>query len=205
MWHITQTIYNTNTRRSRQEVRADLTTIIVAFSKQENAAGIRNILTRAGMNVSAVCLTGAKTLQYADTWGEGIVVCGYKLQDMQYTELRELLPEQFDMLLAASPDKWMDSLPPGVVGLPSPIKVHDLVNTLEMMLQTRERRRKKRRESARSRSAEEKETINRAKALLMERNHMSEEEAHRYLQKSSMESGTNMLETAQMVLLIMDE
>ena len=48
--------------------------IIVVFSKRENAVNIRNILVRAGMNVSAVCLTGAKALQYADTLGEGIVV-----------------------------------------------------------------------------------------------------------------------------------
>ena len=41
-------------------------------------------------------------------------------------------------------------------------------------------------------------------AVLMERNNMSEEEAHRYLQKCSMESGTNMVETAHMVLTIMD-
>ena len=127
------------------------------------------------------------------------------MQDMQYTELRELLPEQFEMLLTAAPDKWMDDMPPGVVGLPSPIKVHDLVNTLEMMIQTLERRRRKRRKSARKRSAEEKAVIDQAKALLMERNHMSESEAHRYLQKSSMESGTNMLEAAQMVLMILDE
>ena len=172
--------------------------IIVVFSKRENAVNIRNILVRAGMNVSAVCLTGAKALQYADTLGEGIVVCGYKMQDMQYTELRELLPEPFEMLLTAAPDKWMDDLPSGVVGLPSPIKVHDLVNTLEMMTQTLERRRRKR-------STEEKAVIDQAKALLMERNHMSESEAHRYLQKNSMESGTNMLETAQMVLMILDE
>ena len=39
----------------------------------------------------------------------------------------------------------------------------------------------------------------------MERNHISEEEAHRFLQKSSMDSGTNMLETAQMVLTIMHD
>ena len=72
-------------------------------------------------------------------------------------------------------------------------------------MQTIERKRRKRRESVQKRSAEEKETINQAKALLMERNHMSEEEAHRYLQKNSMETGTNMLETAQMVLMILDE
>ena len=42
-----------------------------------------------------------------------------------------------------------------------------------------------------------------AKELLMDRNHLSEEEAHRYIQKCSMDSGTNMVETAQMVLSMM--
>ena len=32
---------------------------------------------------------------------------------------------------------------------------------------------------------------------------MTEEEAHRYLQKTSMDSGTNMVETAQMILMLM--
>ena len=36
--------------------------------------------------------------------------------------------------------------------------------------------------------------------MLMERNRMSEEEAHRYIQKCSMDSGTSLVETAQMVL-----
>ena len=44
--------------------------------------------------------------------------------------------------------------------------------------------------------------INNAKWLLMERNHMTEQEAFRYIQKSSMDSGTNMVETAQMILLL---
>ena len=54
------------------------------------------------------------------------------------------------------------------------------------------------------RSAEEQEIIDKAKAVLMDRNHMSEEEAHRYLQKCSMESGTGLVESAQMVLTLMD-
>ncbi len=34
----------------------------------------------------------------------------------------------------------------------------------------------------------------------MVRNHLTEEEAHKYLQKCSMDSGTNLVETAAMVL-----
>ena len=46
----------------------------------------------------------------------------------------------------------------------------------------------------------EQELIAKAKALLMERNNMTEAEAHRYIQKCSMDSGTNLVETAQMVI-----
>lgn len=55
------------------------------------------------------------------------------------------------------------------------------------------------------RSQREENYIRNAKFLLMERNHLSEEEAHRYIQKSSMDSGTNMVETAQMILMLMFE
>ena len=42
-----------------------MSNIIVVFPKRENAVNIRNSLVRAGIEVSAVCLTGAKVLQYA--------------------------------------------------------------------------------------------------------------------------------------------
>ena len=53
------------------------------------------------------------------------------------------------------------------------------------------------------RSWKEQNYISNAKMLLMERNHLSEEDAYRYIQKCSMDSGTNMVETAQMVLMLL--
>ena len=86
-----------------------------------------------------------------------------------------------------------------------PIKVYDLMNTIEMMLTDIDRRRRKRKKQLKNRDPKQKETVRKAKELLMARNNMTEEEAHRYLQKSSMDSGTNMVETAEMVLSIMSE
>lgn len=179
--------------------------IVVAFPKKEIAMKIRNILVHNGMDVIEVCTTGAQVLQCTDTLDDGIIVCGYKMQDMMYTELRDCLQEPFEMLLITSPDKLGSELADGVVGLPMPLKVYDLMNTMEMILQGMRRRRKRRREAAKNRDPKQKALIGQAKALLMERNHMAEEEAHRYLQKCSMDSGTSMLETAQMVLTIMGE
>ena len=86
-----------------------------------------------------------------------------------------------------------------------PVKAYDLMNTMNMMLRNMGQRRRKRRLDRKTRDSRQQEVISQAKELLMARNNMSEAEAHRYLQKSSMDSGTNMVETAQMVLSIMAE
>ena len=85
-----------------------------------------------------------------------------------------------------------------------PIKVRDLLNTIDLMAEQISRRKKRLRQKPKVRSEEEKKILLEAKSLLMERNHMSEEEAHRYIQKCSMDSGTNLVETAQMVLSLMN-
>ena len=52
------------------------------------------------------------------------------------------------------------------------------------------------------RSPKELKTINAAKAILMERNQMTEAEAHKYIQKLSMDSGNDLIETAEMILAL---
>ncbi len=54
-------------------------------------------------------------------------------------------------------------------------------------------------------SAEEQGIIRRAKKLLMKRNHLTEPEAHRYLQKTSMDTGRTMTESAHMVTMLMHD
>ena len=89
--------------------------------------------------------------------------------------------------------------------LPMPFTIRDFLNTVDMMSQTIVRRKKKQRQSITQRSEAEQKLVDEAKAILMERNNLSEEEAHRYIQKCSMDSGTNLVETAQMVLSMMKE
>ena len=84
-----------------------------------------------------------------------------------------------------------------------PLKVHELIQTVETMSYTITRMRKKRRMEPKVRSEEEKRMLQDAKELLMVRNNMSEEEAHRYIQKRSMDNGTGLIETAQMILSLM--
>lgn len=81
-----------------------------------------------------------------------------------------------------------------------PFKVQDLLNTLEIMMVQYNRWLKKQKEKVKKRTESDKKVITAAKELLMERNNMTENEAHRYIQKISMDSATNMAETAQMII-----
>ena len=174
------------------------------FGKTEEGRAIRGILMKGGYEVEALCSTGAQALTEADNLGGGIIVCGYKYPDMIYSELKDYLPRDFEMLLISSAAVVEEGVPVGVVPLTMPLKTVDLYSTLGMMLGRQARLKKKLRSVPKKRSAEEQDIIDRAKAVLMDRNHMSEEEAHRYLQKCSMESGIGMVESAQMVLTLMD-
>lgn len=179
--------------------------IIVALPKLEDAKGIRGILAKNGFPAAAVCTTGAQVLSQIDDWNDGIVICGYKLADMMYSGLHECLPDGIDMLLMASQNVMNDCLDNNIVCLTMPLKVHDLINTVSMMSQAVMRRRKRAKQTPKVRNEKELALIKEAKELLMNRNNMTEEEAHRYIQKCSMDSGTGMVETAQMVLMMMRE
>jgi response regulator NasT len=108
------------------------------------------------------------------------------------------------MLLIGSPGMWSGQAAEDIVCLGLPLKVHELLSTLEMMIESQTRRRRKRREQPKERSKEEQIMIDQAKALLMDRNHMTESEAHRYIQKCSMDSGNSLVETAQMIVSLIN-
>ncbi|MDD3172972.1 MAG: ANTAR domain-containing protein [Herbinix sp.] len=174
--------------------------IIVGFPKIEDANNIKNVLARNGFTCTEACTLGAQIVSLANDLDAGIVVCGYRFSDMHYSELINYLPKGFEMLLVASPEKLEFFQDNNIVCLPMPIKTNDLLNTLQMMSYQYQRKKKKDKERPKERSEEEKETIRKAKSILMDRNNMTEEEAHRYLQKTSMDSGTNLVEMSEMVL-----
>lgn len=179
--------------------------IIVALPKLEDAKRISEILKRRGLQPTAICTTASAVLSKVHQLDSGIVICGSRFSDMHYSQVAEYLPDCFEMLLIASATT-LETCPPGIVTLELPFRPGDLLGTVEMMLMQQARRLKQLKAAPKKRTEQEQNYINNAKWLLMERNHMTEQEAFRYIQKCSMDSGTNMVETAQMILLmIVDE
>lgn len=174
--------------------------IIVAMPKAEDAKNICEILRKRGLEVSVVCSTGSGILQNVNRFDHCIVICTKRFPDMHYMEIYGYLPKTCKMLLITSPNiatihKYE------IKTLFLPFRANDLVNMVNEMLATL-RKNVKTRQVPKKRSDDEKKIIDNAKCLLMEKKNMTEQEAFRYIQKCSMDSGTNMVEMAQMIVSI---
>ena len=153
-----------------------MSTLIVAFPKIEEAKAVRSLLVRRGYDVAVPCTSGAQAINQADNLSDGIIICGYKLSDnMLYSELYEYKPKSFEILLVASQNLWEECHDSNVVCVAMPIKVNDLLSTIEIMQQSQIRRRRKARTTPRKRSQEEQKIIDTAKHMLMEKNNIKAE------------------------------
>lgn len=178
-----------------------MSSIVIALPKIEDAK-IRAVLARHGFTVASVCTTASNALSSASELGSGVLICSHRLPDMNYLDLSECMPRDFEMLLLASA-RVIREVPTSILSVQMPVKASDLVNTVNMILTQQERRKRKEKKKPKARSWKEQNYISNAKMMLMQRNHLSEDEAYCYIQKSSMDSGTNMVETAQMLLMLL--
>lgn len=176
--------------------------IIIAFPRLDDAKNLRRLLIRNGYDVNMVCNSGAQVIEAVNRLDGGIVISGYRFSDMYYLDIQECLPKGFSLLLLASPAKLAECTGENIVSLAMPFKVQDLLSTLEMMYAQYNRllKKQKKRQKPGFRTDSDRKLITAAKEILMERNQMTEEEAHHYLQKLSMDSGVKITETAAMLL-----
>jgi response regulator NasT len=178
--------------------------VIILFSKHEEASKIKMLAERGGFDVNSVCSDGCTAIGMANSLDGGVVICGYHCGDMRFDELYGYLPKGFEMILLASPQRLSESMDGGIISLALPVSGADLIATLQMVDMRVKARYNEMRQSIYVANGKmiNKQLVERAKGLLMERNRMSEPDAHKYLQKLSMDSGRALHETAQMVLVM---
>lgn len=166
--------------------------VIVAFAGVQNARRIRDILERAGVADCLLCTSADQVKRTVHEQQVAAVVCGYKFADGPAELLYEDLPAFCRMLMVASQSLLDLVQNPEILRLRAPASRGDLIGGVEELLA---------RAAAQPlrRSQAERELIVRAKARLMSEG-LTEEEAHRVLQKKSMADGVRLAQAAQMVL-----
>lgn len=168
--------------------------VLLVFENEGTGEKIRALLEQTGAARGILCRTAAQARVLAAQQGISVVICSYRFPDGSARELFYDLPRGSAMVLLARQDMqalWMEG---GVFRLSPPITRRALLDTLRAALSAA------RRDTRPARSEEERALIARAKAVLMERRGIGEGEAHRLLQKRSMDEGRKLSDTARLLL-----
>ena len=171
--------------------------VLLAFEGEKTLDQMEQVFEGTGIQVAGKARSCAETLRLASRLDECVVLCGFKLLDGSGEALAEDLPPQAHMLMLVTKVQADSCESEQIVKLLAPVRRSDLINSVHMLLHLRE---DGARLSMPRRSEEEKQIISEAKALLMERHGMTEAEAHRYIQKRSMDAGAKMVQTAKLIL-----
>ena len=171
--------------------------VIVDFERTKSCERVREIIESSGTAACIICRSAAEVKRTVSKHHISTVVCGFKLPDESAQSLFEDLPPNCAMLMVAVQGMLDLCQNDDIFLLASPVSRGDLVASVRMLIQMGHRLEKFVRPQ---RSEEEMALIDEAKSLLMERHGMTEEQAHRFLQKKSMDSGAKMVQTAKLVL-----
>ena len=171
--------------------------IILAFAEEKAGEKVLRLLHTGGYEAAMVCASGAEVIRAVHRMGSAVVICGFFLRDMSVNDLAADL-RGLAVLLVAAKAAWLELCGgENLYKLAVPASRSEFFATLHLLLDVEAKRL---RHPPSRRGEDEERIIRRAKELLMDVNRMSEEEAHRFLRKRSMDDGVKMAETAQRVI-----
>ncbi len=180
--------------------------IIIGFPKKEQSNALKEILAGYGYFHVVTCFSGAEIVRCACTGSGGIVICAMKLGDFMAEDIYDMLPCDYSMLVLLSRKQADMYLREEIFSLVLPVNKADLIKTIGMVMELTPPAKTvyfpdiNGTEEKKKRSLNDKKTIGRAKLVLMNRHHITEDAAYRYIQKKSMDNGRKMTETARSIL-----
>ncbi|HNY17574.1 MAG TPA: ANTAR domain-containing protein [Treponemataceae bacterium] len=179
--------------------------IIVAFSNPLLTNWATSVLTRGGYSIEYSCKTGAEVARVADFCTSPVVLSGFQFPDMTAEDLLGALDGRLAMIVVMLPHQRDLLERRDLTSVPYPVSAMDLLQAIEEI----ENQAAKKaatgtvipgKHKPTERPAEEKLLILKAKTQLMDENQMTESQAHRFLQKASMDRGLKLIDAARMVL-----
>lgn len=180
--------------------------VIIAFSNPLLANWVISVLRHGGYTIEYFCKTAGDVVRVADFCTSPVVVSGFQFTDMTAEDLNIILDGKLAMITVVLPHQRDLIEREGMAIVPYPLSAVELLQAIEVVEKSAAR------EAVLSggnvgdkvhlheRSAEEKLLILKAKNMLMAKYQMTESQAHRFLQKSSMDRGLKLVDAARMVI-----
>lgn len=179
--------------------------VVIAFSNPLLSEWVSSTLKKSGYAIEYTCTTGGDVVRVAEFCTSMVIVGGFQFPDMTVEDLAGILAGRMALVTILLPHQRDLVYRDDIVALPYPLSPVELIAAVDRA----ERETAKsavvsgmaaERKGGSGRSAEEKLLILKAKNSLMERLGMTESQAHRYLQKSSMDHGLKIIEAARKII-----
>lgn len=168
--------------------------IIIALNATKGRDKLSLAIASGGnYNILPFVLSGADVIKSVQRFGgRGVIICSELLSDMHYTHLSALLPESYKILLINKSGGVFYEKDGNIAMLIIPFSYSDLmasIDTLCLNLLPKSPDKKIKRA-----------LLEEAKSILIERNNMTEPQAHRFIQKNSMDTRTDINSVAEEII-----
>ena len=167
--------------------------IVIAGSSDASRTQLSRLLASSGLEVFRLCASGGELRRTLNTCEDGIVVIAGAAPDCPADDLAADFGEGFQILLIARPEVLASCESRAVFKLAYPCPGSAVIGAVEMLAQLHAM-------GMPRRAGDERQIVERAKALLMKAQGLSEPEAHRRMQRQAMRRGIKMTEYAAALL-----
>ena len=167
--------------------------IVIVGGSEASRAQLNRLLASSGFGVFRLCASGSELRRVLNTCEDGIVILAGPVPDCRPDNLIDDFGDSFHFLLIGRPEALAACESPRIFKMTYPCPGSAVVGAIQMLSQFHALRLPKR-------TGEDKNLVERAKALLMQTDSITEAEAHRRMQRYAMTHGIKMKDYAIQLL-----
>ena len=167
--------------------------VVVAGSSDSSCSKLSALLASSGFQVFRCCTSGSELRRALSESEDCVVVMAGLMPDCIPDELFWDYRDNVQILLIARQNVLDNVESPEIFRLTMPASGQAVIGAMEMLSQLHRMRLPRR-------TGESRDLVNRAKAVLMRKNGLSEPEAHRAMQQYAMDHGMKMADFARRIL-----
>ncbi len=183
--------------------------VVIGSTSEKMSKQLGQFLTENGLTIVGETNSGHDLLRRVHTVYPDIAIIDYRLRGMDGHQLSEILIGEkvcpvVALISSAEVSHFINlSLEPTFVPLVKPCSRDTLINTINLLVKTSKSIGALEKElSSIKNEKDTKSLINKAKRLLIENMNLTEEEAHRRIQKQSMDKGIAKAKIAEAIILM---
>lgn len=176
-----------------------LRSIIIARTSAKLISSLEVLFRQIKVPIAAICKSGSEIRALESSFDDVVLVCG-PLKDMPAIYVSKILPVSWDMLLLVSSSQPFPYYVSNVTAVNMPINKRKFLQMIQDISNVKTQSFGNKTTAKSTRTQEDKSVIDLAKKKIMSQRGMSEGDAHKYLQRYSMNIGVSLSEIANRIL-----